>query len=556
MNLLTTSSFETFMTILSLLIQITFVLVFCSLAVFFIRKRWADLAHRIWMLGLCGVLFIPFLLFMVRPWTVEVGNWSDGETEPNSRLTMGQNDQNFVVASEASAVNRFGLIGEKTAKQSAEGLEPVSSASSRSGSRFNLNWIPTSPIPWCLAIWGIGAVILLVRLMLAGFELHCLARDSAAADERTKHFASDLKNRMRLRRDVNLHVAGDHRMPVAFWWCGWHIVLPVSSNTWSDELLRSVIAHEMGHVVRGDFATDCLAQLTWVAYWFHPMVWLANRDLRKLRESACDDLVLRELRLSPKTYAHHLLDVVANCSEPKHCLASPISNSKNVEERIQRILTRPVADISRVSLRLALTTVVVAVVIGSSMIQLSGVASDRIVEETGVVDDDVVSAAGQVLDRNGMPLKGATVQLRIVPAAFSANLALNSRNDLMATVETDQRGRFDFRDVPIPNRFRHAHHYIQGHHCFELLANAEGYGLTHLALFNLASESLEIRLKPEGEFYGVVTDQQGKPISGAIVTVVTLADRSAPFSRFARSADHSNLLFSQIAPQAKNEWAR
>lgn len=71
------------------------------------------------------------------------------------------------------------------------------------------------------------------------------------------------------------------------------IVLPVHWREWSDEELRCVLAHELAHIVRRDFATRCAALLTSAVHFYHPLVrWLARRVVLD-QELAADELASR-----------------------------------------------------------------------------------------------------------------------------------------------------------------------------------------------------------------------------------------------------------------------
>ncbi|MEZ6033947.1 MAG: M56 family metallopeptidase [Planctomycetaceae bacterium] len=72
---------------------------------------------------------------------------------------------------------------------------------------------------------------------------------------------------------------------------GWRkpvILLSGNWRMWSPAQLRSVLAHEIAHIVRGDFLTTIAAQAGVLLHFYHPLVhWLANR-LRLEQELAAD----------------------------------------------------------------------------------------------------------------------------------------------------------------------------------------------------------------------------------------------------------------------------
>ena len=80
---------------------------------------------------------------------------------------------------------------------------------------------------------------------------------------------------------------------------------PIDVETWSDDELRRALIHELEHVRRGDWASQCLARSVCAAYWFHPLAWMALRRLCLEAERACDDAVLR--RAEPTAYADQLV---------------------------------------------------------------------------------------------------------------------------------------------------------------------------------------------------------------------------------------------------------
>ena len=57
------------------------------------------------------------------------------------------------------------------------------------------------------------------------------------------------------------------------------IVVPTC--TWTDARIRVVLSHELAHVRRNDWAVQLAASVLQCLYWFHPLVWLSARSLRR-----------------------------------------------------------------------------------------------------------------------------------------------------------------------------------------------------------------------------------------------------------------------------------
>lgn len=55
---------------------------------------------------------------------------------------------------------------------------------------------------------------------------------------------------------------------------------------------EAIIAHELAHVARFDWAKLLIARLACALFWFNPLVWLLARESHQLREEAADDTVL------------------------------------------------------------------------------------------------------------------------------------------------------------------------------------------------------------------------------------------------------------------------
>lgn len=84
-------------------------------------------------------------------------------------------------------------------------------------------------------------------------------------------------------------------------WTNPLVLLPGTWRRWSPRELRAVLAHEIAHVQRRDFASHLLAQVSLALHFYHPLVhWLLHR-LRLEQELAADAAAAR-LAGGPQSY--------------------------------------------------------------------------------------------------------------------------------------------------------------------------------------------------------------------------------------------------------------
>jgi len=84
------------------------------------------------------------------------------------------------------------------------------------------------------------------------------------------------------------------------------ILLPAAAENWSEQDKTNALLHELAHVARKDWLMQVLARLVCAAYWFNPLVWIAQRHLVLEAELAADDRVL-ETGSAPDDYAQQLV---------------------------------------------------------------------------------------------------------------------------------------------------------------------------------------------------------------------------------------------------------
>ncbi len=121
----------------------------------------------------------------------------------------------------------------------------------------------------------------------------------------------DLCAKLALRRSPRL-LSSDEILGPAIWGLLRPAIVLPSALLQDFERVRMqmLLAHELLHAKRHDIGWNWLRATANVLFWFHPLVWLANRQWYLAQESACDEGALTVTRGSTADYGRFLLDVV------------------------------------------------------------------------------------------------------------------------------------------------------------------------------------------------------------------------------------------------------
>jgi TonB family protein len=187
------------------------------------------------------------------------------------------------------------------------------------------------------AFWMLGSALLFGRLAVQALQMRRLALSGVVPHGWQIAIADDVASRLGLRRPTLIH-SDQVAIPLAWGVRRPHLLLPRSADTWSDERVRAVFAHEMAHIARGDWLAHLLAEIACLVYWFHPLVWMAKNRIGRESERAADDIVLG-LGTSGADYASHLLDIVRT-AQPQGSPSPTVAMARGsgLERRIAALL--------------------------------------------------------------------------------------------------------------------------------------------------------------------------------------------------------------------------
>lgn len=183
---------------------------------------------------------------------------------------------------------------------------------------------------------------LLVWMLLRWREVALEAHTAGAAPEWLEALLEESRRTAQVRCRVRLRLIDKPASPAV---CGLlrpTILLP---RPLSEQLppaqLRAVLLHELVHLRRGDVWVNCAQALLQLVYWWHPLLWLANARIRRVREEAVDDAVVQALGGEAEGYAPTLLEVAKLALQRPLAslgLVGILESHNSLRQRIVRLL--------------------------------------------------------------------------------------------------------------------------------------------------------------------------------------------------------------------------
>jgi beta-lactamase regulating signal transducer with metallopeptidase domain len=231
-------------------LRISAILLVALLATALLRKRSAALRHRVLATALLCAALLPVLERIAPAWHIRPVTRAAGVLATTTRLDTASLERPVPPAGPA------GRVGPAEA------------------------WLAGAL--FSLSVLGIG----LARMTWISRRSEPLAcgRWRALADETARAYG--------ITRPVLLLRSPHPSLLVTWGLLRPEVLLPATASGWSEERMRIVLAHELAHVRRGDWAFQMGAELLRALYWFNPLAWIACTRLRRESERACDDAVL------------------------------------------------------------------------------------------------------------------------------------------------------------------------------------------------------------------------------------------------------------------------
>ena len=166
------------------------------------------------------------------------------------------------------------------------------------------------------------------------------ARSTVASDNALNSLVTELCRQLTVKRQVRIRITREPLGPAVIGVFRPTILLPeVVLAKASMSQIEPIVAHELVHIRRRDNAVGLLQSIAQLLWWFHPMVWWANRTACAERERCCDEEVVACLGRGPEWYAQGLLDFLKLKRELRPLFAvSGISPYEVTRSRLEDIM--------------------------------------------------------------------------------------------------------------------------------------------------------------------------------------------------------------------------
>ena len=303
------------------------VLVLAALAATALKRASSASRHLVWALSLIALCVLPVLSAAPVGWPAPILPKSPWSTMAESLAQPRAISDPF-----RAEVDPEHILAGRSRLETAGPSEQLPRARSSSLLLGLANWI--------VIVWAGGASVVLARLAASFVGLSRRRREGALLTEGTWiSLAEHCARRYGIRRRVSWRLASDGTIPAT--WGFWRPagLLPADALDWPEQRKSAVLLHELAHVARGDFLVQTLARLACALHWFNPLVWYADRRLRRESEQASDDLALRA-GLAPADYASQLVEVLLAVRREREVPLSALAMARRneLEDRVRAIL--------------------------------------------------------------------------------------------------------------------------------------------------------------------------------------------------------------------------
>jgi len=196
-----------------------------------------------------------------------------------------------------------------------------------------LTWM----MPWLVALWLAGVIALAIRLLGGWLRLRAIVGSGWVSEAHTyDDIIERLRRRLRVSRPVRVLESAVVRAPAVMGWLRPVLLIPASMSTGlTIAQLETILAHELAHIRRHDYAVNLLQSVIETVLFYHPAVWMVSSRIREEREHCCDDLAVG-MSGNARVYASALLELETRRLGSSRLVMA--ATGGNLVHRVRRLL--------------------------------------------------------------------------------------------------------------------------------------------------------------------------------------------------------------------------
>jgi len=380
-----------------------------------------------------------------------------------------------------------------------------------------------------LSLWFSGSLIVLLTSARRVARFNGLVRRSTVTDEATEALLCSLAtNGCDLRTPPRVRLV-DQIVPPLLWPIGRVPTIVLPSLWWettTQEERKAVLIHELAHWRRGDHWIRLLQWIASIVFWWHPLIWIAGRELHRLEEECCDAEVMYRLPGAGRSYASALLSASQWLDE--HCetnstrcqpsaLALPMSRLTQFEtfhRRIEMLPNHCYRPWTGRYLIAVLVSALIPLAIGLRASAQQPAAQEKQVG-TARTESTTAELHGSVTDTNGKPIAGAKVRVVIPSAELRFPVEASEHREVWG--ETDSNGNYSIETNRMESKTSASIDILHRGHRRLVGTFMRGGEKNEVTLSPGERIEFDVKLPESQYFAGRVVDEAGKPIEGVLV---------------------------------------
>jgi beta-lactamase regulating signal transducer with metallopeptidase domain/thiol-disulfide isomerase/thioredoxin len=385
---------------------------------------------------------------------------------------------------------------------------------------------------WLMLLHAAGAVVVACWILSGLLAMRrTLRRATEVPDGELRQRFFRLSKALGMRHPPRLLLCREPCGPAALGVLRPVVVLPDAVVSLDASALDAILAHELAHHRRRDPCINWLQLALTAVWWFNPLLWIVNRQIRKVREDCCDDLLLTRNVTTDRAYCDTLLNAASRLTE-RAAVGVSLGFGDNLHplgRRLERIMDQTLRRAPRLSLTGILILALLATVVLPGLRRLDGdespppakqadsaadkaVADGKDASAAAILDKSVIRVTGRALSADGRAVAGARVVL------VDNRTETQPDRQIVAEVTSAADGSFDLGERKSAG---------------VVLAVHPDYAI---AWANLAADAthdrLTLRLTPPQSRAARVTDEDGRPLAGAHVWLIGAGDRTGTEPQF------------------------